>query len=171
MKQHKNISIIVAIDENNAIGKDNELLCHIPGDLQRFKKITMGHPVVMGRNTFESLPGGRLQGRKNIVISDDKNDNFEGCEMAYSIEAAIEKMDDTGENFIIGGGSVYKQFLPLSNKLYLTIIHKKFDADTFFPKINYAEWDEIEREYNPANEKHDFAFSYVTYKAKQHEAV
>ncbi len=169
MKQqiNKNISIIVAIDENNGIGKDNKLLCHIPGDLKRFKALTMGHPLVMGKKTFESLPNGPLPGRKNIVISDDKNDRFSGCEMAYSIEEAIEKMDDERENFIIGGGSIYKQFLPQSDKLYLTVIHKKFDADTFFPEINYTAWTEISREDVPVSEENDFAYSYIIYEKHQ----
>ena len=164
MKQHKkNISIIVAIDENNGIGRDNMLLCHIPGDLKRFKDLTMGHPLVMGKKTFESLPNGPLPGRENIVISDDRSDRFSGCEMAYSIDEAIDKMDAGKENFIIGGGSIYKQFLPLSGKLYLTVIHKKFDADTFFPEINYNEWTETYRKDIPGTEKNDFAYSYIIY--------
>ena len=137
----KPISIIVAIAEDNAIGKNNELLYRIPGDMKRFKKITSGHTIVMGKRTYFSLPKRPLPDRTNIVISDDKNDRFEGCIMAYSIEDAIEKCNDRDENFIIGGGIIYRAFFPFANKLYLTRIHKYFEADTFFPEIDPAQWE------------------------------
>ena len=136
----KNISIIVAIADDFGIGYKNDLLCHIPGDLPGFKKITTGHTVIMGRNTFLSLPKGALPNRTNIVISDNPEDSFEGCIMANSIEDAINKGED-GENFIIGGGMIYKQFLPLANKLYLTRVHKTFEADVFFPEINFQDFE------------------------------
>ncbi len=162
----KDISIIVAIAENNAIGKDNKLLWHIPDDLKRFKKITANHTVIMGKNTFFSLPSGALPNRKNIVISDDKNDKIKDCVMAYSIEDAINKCDDNKENFIIGGASVYRQFLKYTNKLYLTKVHKSFEADTFFPEINLNEWKLIERQdFKPA-QKNFFSYSYLVYKKK-----
>jgi len=142
----KPISIIVAIAQNNAIGKDNQLLWHIPADLKRFKLLTTGHTIVMGKRTFESLPSGPLSNRRSIVITDIAGEKIDGCTMAYSIVEAIEKMDDEKENFIIGGGSVYRQFLPMANHLYLTIVQKDFEADTFFADINYAEWETIERE-------------------------
>lgn len=113
----KNISIIVAIAENYAIGKDNNLLWHLSDDLKRFKKLTIGNIVIMGKKTFESLPKGALPERDNIVISDNKNDTFKDCIMADSIEDALNKCDETKEIFIIGGGSVYRQFLPLANKI------------------------------------------------------
>lgn len=161
------ISIIVALADGNAIGKNNDLLAYIPSDLKRFKKITTGHSVVMGKKTWESLPKKPLPERRNIVISDNRNDVFEGCEMAYSIEDALKKCSPEDENFIIGGASVYKQFLPFADKLYLTLIHKKFDADVFFPEINYSEWDMISREDIPAAEIADFPYSYVTYIRKK----
>jgi dihydrofolate reductase len=136
----KPISIIVAIADNNAIGKNNQLLYHIPGDLKRFRKLTTGHTVVMGKRTYYSLPKRPLPDRINIVVSDDRNDHFEGCIMAYSIEEAIEKCNEKDENFIIGGGIIYKEFYPFSNKLYITRIHKSFDADTFFPEIDPEQW-------------------------------
>jgi dihydrofolate reductase len=136
----KPISIIVAIAENNAIGKNNQLLCHVPGDLQRFSKITSGHTVVMGKRTYYSLPKRPLPNRINIVISDNRNDNFEGCVMAYSIEDALEQCNPADENFIIGGGIIYKEFFPFATKLYLTRIHKSFEADTFFPEIDPTKW-------------------------------
>ncbi len=158
----KNISIIVAIAENNAIGKDNRLLWHISEDLKRFKRITTGKTVIMGKNTFTSLPNGALPKRKNIVISDNTNDRFEGCTMAWSIEDALEKCDDN-ESFIIGGGSIYKQFLQLANKLYLTRVHKNFDADTFFPEINTNEWNEVEHINCEYDEKAGVSYSFITY--------
>jgi dihydrofolate reductase len=140
----KPISIIVAIADNNAIGIKNQLLHHIPGDLKRFKKITTGHTIVMGRNTYFSLPKRPLPDRTNIVISDDHNDLFEGCTMAYSIEEAIEKCSDSDENFIIGGGIIYREFFPGANKLYITRIHHSFEADTFFPEIDPQQWNILE---------------------------
>lgn len=142
----KPISIIVAIAKNNAIGKDNQLLWHIPADLKRFKQLTTGHTIVMGKRTFYSLPIRPLPNRRSIVITDVEGEEIEGCVMAYSIQDAINKMDEEKENFIIGGGSVYSQFLPLSHQLYLTVVEKEFEADTFFPEINHAEWEITERE-------------------------
>jgi dihydrofolate reductase len=136
----KPISIIVAIAENNAIGKNNQLLCHIPGDLKRLRKITTGHTVVMGKRTYFSLPKRPLPDRTNIVVSDDRNDHFEGCVMAYSIEEALDKCNEKDENFILGGGIIYREFFPFANKLYLTRIFKTFEADTFFPEIDPMQW-------------------------------
>lgn len=158
----KNISIIVAIAENNAIGKDNRLLWHISEDLKHFKRITTGKTVIMGKNTFTSLPNGALPNRKNIVISDNTSDRFEECTMAWSIDDALEKCDDN-ECFVIGGGSIYKQFLPLANKLYLTRVHKNFDADTFFPEINAKEWKELERIDCDYDQKAGISYSFITY--------
>ncbi len=110
----KPISIIVAIASNYAIGKDNDLLWHISDDLKRFKRITSGHTVVMGKNTFYSLPFRPLPKRRNIVLTDVPGEKIEGCEMAYSIDHAIELMDENSENFIMGGGSIYRQFMPLA---------------------------------------------------------
>lgn len=141
----KPISIIVAIAQNNAIGKDNQLLWHIPADLKRFKQLTTGHTIVMGKRTFESLPIRPLPNRRSVVITDIAGEEIEGCVMAYSIQDSIDKMDEDKENFIIGGGSVYRQFLPIADHLYLTIVQKDFDADTFL-EIDLSEWETIERE-------------------------
>jgi dihydrofolate reductase len=159
----KPISIIVAIAQNNAIGKDNQLLWHIPEDLKRFKALTTGHTIVMGKRTFESLPIRPLPNRRSIVITDVPGEQITGCEMAYSIEEAILKMEEGHENFIIGGGMVYKQFMPLAHKLYLTIVHKDFEADTFYTEIDYSEWNEIAREDIQAIESLGFDYSYITY--------
>lgn len=156
----KNISIIVAIAQNFAIGKNNDLLFHLPNDLKRFKQITLGKPVIMGRNTLLSLPNGPLKNRRNIVISDIPGEHFEGCEMTSSVEGAIDLVKQEAEAFIIGGGMIYRQFYPLAGKLYLTLVHKDFEADVYFPEINYDDWDESEREdcYDPVN---DFSYSYI----------
>ena len=135
------ISIIVAIAENYAIGKNNDLLWHISEDLKRFKILTTKHTVIMGKNTYLSLPKGALPNRTNIVITDDKNDQFENCIMAYSIEDAVNKCDkNESECFIIGGGMIYRQFLEIADKLYLTKVHKSCEADVFFPEIDYSRW-------------------------------
>jgi dihydrofolate reductase len=162
----KNISIIVAIAQNNAIGKNNDLLWHLPEDLKRFKKLTTGHTIVMGKKTFESLPHRPLPNRRSIVITDMPKEKIDGCEMAYSIEEAIDKCDPEKENFIIGGGSVYSQFLPFANKLYITKVFKDFEADIFFPEINYDDWDLLSREDFPPSEKDDFAYAYIIYSKK-----
>jgi len=154
----KNISIIVAIARNNAIGKDNKLLWHLPEDLKRFKKLTTNHWVVMGKNTFESLPSGPLPNRTNLVISDIEGEIISGCEMAYSIQEAISKCPDDEESFIIGGGSVYRQFLPFCSRLYLTIVQEDFEADTFFTEIDYSEWKEISKEEHFKDEKNPFDY-------------
>ncbi|MFO7658881.1 MAG: dihydrofolate reductase [Bacteroidales bacterium] len=159
----RQISIIVAISENFAIGKDNNLLWHIPDDLKRVKALTSGNVIVMGRNTYFSLPKRPLPDRVNIVITDNKNDCFDGCIMAYSFEEALKKMSGDKENFIFGGASIYRQFYPLADKLYLTLVHKLFDADTFFPEIDFREWNETERKDMPFNAALGFSYSYITY--------
>lgn len=163
---NKNISIIVAIAENNAIGNNNELLWKLSDDLRRFKKITSGHKVIMGRRTFESLPKGALPNRMNLVISDRPTEVFENCQMAYSIEEALGLCDEKEEAFVIGGGMIYKQFLPHARKLYLTKVHEEFEADTFFPEINYDEWNEISRESSLISEKNEYPHSYIVYERK-----
>jgi dihydrofolate reductase len=162
----KNISIIVAIADNNAIGKDNQLLWHLSDDLKRFKKLTTGHTVIMGRNTFLSLPNGALPNRRNIVISDKADEIFENCEMAHSIEEALELAGDTDECFIMGGGMVYRQLLPVAGRLYLTKVHASFEADTFFPDIDFTEWDEIESAFVEAGGKNEFPHTFALYERK-----
>lgn len=163
----KKISIIVAVASNGAIGKNNELLWHIPEDFQWFKKHTSGHTVVMGRNTWESLPLRPLPGRTNIVITDQANDNFGGCVIVSSIEEAIDKMDAKGENFIIGGGSVYGQFMPLAQKFYLTRVHRDFDADIYFPEYDLSEWEEIFREDYPETGPDKPGYSFIIYERRR----
>lgn len=159
----RNISIIVAIAENYAIGKDNLLLWHISEDLKRFKNLTTGHTLIMGRNTFLSLPNGALPKRRHIVISDQEGENFEGCEMARSMEEAIHLAGDREECFVIGGGMVYKQFLPMAGKLYLTRVQKSFEADTYFPEIDFSQWKALRSEDVPAGGKNQYSHSYTEY--------
>lgn len=155
-----NISIIVAIAQNFAIGKNNDLLFHLPNDLKRFKEITTGHSLIMGRNTLLSLPRWPLPNRRHIVITDKPDDHFPGCEVVFSINEAIEKVQGENEAFVIGGGMVYRQFYPLANKLYLTIINKSFDADTFFPEIDFSEWNELTRQEH-FDEINQFSYTYL----------
>jgi len=158
-----NISIIVAIAENRAIGKDNRLLWRLSADLKRFKTLTTGHTLIMGRNTFLSLPNGPLPNRRHIVISDLPGEQFEGCEMAGSIEQAVAMAGHSEECFVIGGGMVYAQFLPLAGKLYLTRVHESFDADTFFPEIDFSQWKAIHAEEVEADGKNEYPHTYTEY--------
>lgn len=161
----ENISIIVAIAQNFAIGKNNDLLFHLPDDLKRFKHITTGHPVIMGRNTLLSLPKGALPNRRNIVITDNPSDKFERCEMVFSLEEAVAAVKYEKEAFIIGGGMIYRQFFPVAKKLYLTLVHQDFDADVYFPAIDYSQWEELSRE-DLFDEKNGFHYSYLDLKRK-----
>ena len=165
MNKTSNISIIVAIAENFAIGKNNDLLFHLPNDLKRFKEITSGKTIIMGRNTLLSLPKWPLPNRRHVVITDKPEDNFPGCEVVFSIDEAIEKVKDESEAFIIGGGMIYRQFFPLAGKLYLTLVRQPFQADVYFPEINYSEWKEISRE-DFYDEKNDFKYSYLNLERK-----
>ena len=159
----KNISIIVAIAENRAIGLDNKLLWHISEDLKRFKKLTTGHTMIMGRNTFLSLPNGPLPRRRHIVISDVPGEAFDGCEMARSIEEAVKMAGETDECFVIGGGMVYAQFLPVAGKLYLTRVHHSFEADTFFPEIDFTQWEANSSETVDAGGKNQYPHTYIEF--------
>jgi dihydrofolate reductase len=157
------ITIIVATDINNGIGSSNNLLVHLPGDLKRFKKITMGHCVIMGKKTWESLPNKPLAGRKNIVLTDNELDCFDCAETARSIDEALRFCEPCKEIFIIGGGSVYRQFMPLADRLMVTHINKKFKADTFFPVIEPDIWYVAEKEEHISDEKDGISFTYMTY--------
>jgi dihydrofolate reductase len=158
------ITIIAAIAKNNALGKDNDLIWHIPADLKRFKKVTSGHHILMGRNTFESI-GKPLPNRTTIIITRNKNYFKEGCLIANSIEEAIELADTDEEIFIIGGAQIYKETIEkeLVDKLDITLVHKEFDADVFFPEIDTSIWKESVREDFKADEKNKLDFSFVSY--------
>jgi dihydrofolate reductase len=154
------VTIVVAISENNAIGKNNQLLWYLPADLKHFKNITTGHTVIMGRKTYDSV-GKALPNRRNIIIT-RKNITIEGCEVVKSIEDALALSGGEEEVFIVGGAEIYKQSIHLTDRIYLTIVHQKFDADSFFPEINYDEWQETEREDHQPDEKNKLPYSFIT---------
>ncbi len=158
------LSIIVAMAKNNEIGRNNDLLWRLPAELKHFKEITTGHTIIMGRKTFESLPKGALPNRRNIVLSRHANTRLEGCEVYSSLDAALIKLLDEEEVFIIGGAEVFRQAFPLADKLYLTRVHAEFpDADTFFPEIDRTDWRETFRETHPADEKNPYSFTFYEY--------
>ena len=153
------ISIIVAIAENGVIGDNNALLWNIKEDMRRFRTTTTGHPVIMGRKTYESI-GRPLPKRTNVVIT-RSDTTFEGCEVAHSLEEAVAMFPADEEVFIIGGAQIYKQALPLADKLYLTVVHRNYDGDTSFPEIDYSEWQEVAREEFDRGEEYDYPFTFV----------
>ena len=154
------ISIVVAIAANNAIGKDNQLLWRLPNDLKHFKQITSGHTIIMGRKTYDSV-GKPLPNRRNIVIT-RQNINIDGCEVVKSLDSALALCADEPEVFIVGGAEIYKQAILLTDTIYLTIVHHNFEGDTYFPEIKADEWKETEREDHKPDEKHEFAYSFIT---------
>ena len=159
----KSITIIVAAAENNAIGKDNDLIWSLPNDLKRFKKLTSGHSIIMGRKTFDSFPG-LLPNRKHIVISRNKNISFsDEITVVNNFEDAIRETGDDENPFIIGGGQIYKLAMDHGDKIELTRVHEEFKADTFFPKIDENKWRLINEEFNEKDERHQFSFTYKTY--------
>lgn len=158
-----NLSIIAALDKNNAIGYRNNLLCYLPADLKHFKQLTSGHSIVMGRKTFESLPKGALPNRKNIVLSKNKNFHCENCIIIRSVDELFNIDHDDDEIFIIGGAQIYSLFIDKANMLYLTHIHHEFKADTFFPEFNVENWKIIEKKDFEADDKNKFNFSFITY--------
>ena len=157
------ISIIAAIDQNNAIGLNNRLLCHLPNDLKYFKRVTSGHPVIMGWHTYESLPVKPLPNRKNIVICDLLSASAPGCCLVFSIEEACAQCDHTEESFVIGGAQVYRQMMQFAQKLYITRIHYEFEADVWFPDVKDTEWQQQSVERNEPDEKHPYAYSFEVY--------
>lgn len=153
-------SIIVAIAKNNAIGKDNKLLWYLPNDLKHFKDVTTGHTVIMGRKTFESV-GKPLPKRRNIVVT-RRAISIEGCEVVSSIEAALTLCADEEEVFIVGGAEIYKQSIPLTDRIYLTKVDQDFDGDSFFPELDAAEWKETERENFEPDDRNKLKYSFIT---------
>jgi dihydrofolate reductase len=154
------VSIIVAIGENHAIGKRNQLLWHMPNDLKHFKDITSGRTIIMGRKTFDSV-GKPLPRRRNIVVT-RQDITIPGCEVVKSIEDGLALCKDEDEVFIGGGAEIYKLAMHLTDRIYLTIIHKSFDADTFFPEIDKTEWKEVEHEDFEPDEKNPLPYSFIT---------
>lgn len=157
------VSIIVAFDENRLIGRDNQLPWHLPADLKHFKEITMGHHMIMGRRTFESI-GKALPGRTSVVITRQLDLQFEGCIMASSLEDAIQKCPANEDVFVIGGADVFNQAMRLCDKLHTTLIHHQFEGDTHFPELDPKVWQVTSRvDYQP-DEKNPWSYSYIDYK-------
>jgi dihydrofolate reductase len=154
------VSAVVAISENHVIGKDNKLLWYLPNDLKHFKEITSGHTIIMGRKTYESV-GKPLPRRRNIIIT-RQDITIEGCEVVNSIQAALALCKDEKEVFIVGGAEIYRQSINLTNRIYLTIVHKEFEGDSFFPEINKQEWREVSSEDHQPDEKNQLPYSFIT---------
>jgi len=162
------LSIIVAVGENNEIGFRNQLLWHLPADLMRFKQITTGHPVMMGQNTFESLPNGPLPGRTNIVLSLDPNFSHPNCLVFSSLADALIKLSGEQEVYVIGGGQIYRQTMPYADKLYLTRVHARFpEADVFFPEIIWTDWKKMNEIWHPADDKNNYSFTFYEFERKK----
>lgn len=157
------ITLIAAIGKNNELGCHNKMLWHLPEDFKHFKTKTTGHTIVMGRKTLESLPG-ILPNRKHIVLTRNKNWKHEGIEIAYSIQ---ELLDIKKPLFIIGGGEIYKAFLPYADVIELTRVDAEFKADAFFPKINFNEWQCTDSKQHQADDKHKYAYRFETWKRKE----
>ncbi|MCQ2959235.1 MAG: dihydrofolate reductase [Bacteroidales bacterium] len=155
------LSIIVAISENNVIGKDNALLWRLSGDMQFFKKTTTGHHIIMGRKTFDSLGKRLLPNRTSIVITRNTDyDMPEGGIVAHSVEDAISKVQNEEEAFVIGGEQIYKAALSFANTLYVTRVHHSFDGDAFFPEIDTNQWELVSEEHCSADEKNEYDYSF-----------
>jgi len=161
------ISIIVAIADNRAIGCKNTLPWRLPADFEYFKKNTLGKTLVMGLKTFESVGSKSLPGRKTIILNNDPGYKApENCVVAHSIEEVVEMSKDMPEVMICGGASVYAQFLPIADRLYLTFIHHNFEADTFFPEFDMSQFKEVKREDYKADEKNKYDYSFVVLEKK-----
>lgn len=159
------ITLIAAAAENNALGKNNDLIWHLPDDFKRFKAITSGHYIIMGRKTFESFPKP-LPNRTHVIITRQKNYNPENCIVVNSLEKAIEICPKDEDLFVIGGGEIYQQSIAIADKIELTRVHSTFEADTFFPEIDNTIWELVQEEFHPKDEKHLFDFSFQTYLKK-----
>ena len=157
------ISMIAVVDQNNAIGLNNRLLCHLPNDLKYFKRVTSGRPVIMGWRTYESLPVKPLPHRTNIVLCDVLDASLPGCIVVSSIDEACARCDGAEECFVIGGAQVYRQMMPLAQKLYITRVHHTFEADVWFPEIETCRWRQLSSEWNAPDEKHPYAYSFEVY--------
>lgn len=160
------ISLIWAMDENRVIGNNNQLPWRIPAELQYFKKVTMGHPIAMGRKTFESI-GKALPGRENIVITRNKEFQREDCTVFYSLADFIDDAKRrTEEIFVIGGAKIFKEVFPLADRLYITKIHHSFTGDTFFPEFSLTDWTLLKQEKGPKDDKNPYDYEFLVYEKK-----
>lgn len=156
------LSLIVAVAQNGIIGRDNQLIWHLPNDLKQFKRLTTGHPIIMGRKTFDSI-GKPLPNRTSIVITRNKEWQHEGVVVVHSVEEAIAaaQQTQTDEAFVIGGAEIYRKMLPLADKLYLTEVKADFEGDAYFEAISNNEWKEVSRVAHSVDEKHSIPFDFV----------
>ena len=162
----KTIKAIVAVDENGAIGRQGDLLCHLPADMRHFKEMTMGHSIVMGRKTFESFPRRPLPGRQNLVITRSAGWQYPGVIVAHSLEQAIA-MAETDTVFIIGGAQIYEQALPVVDVLHLTLIHARWaSVDVYFPALDPNQWQEVEREHHTSDHRNAYEYDFITLKRR-----
>lgn len=160
------IHLLVAKSDNNVIGQDNQLIWHLPNDLKHFKEITTGHPIIMGRKTFESI-GRILPNRTNIIITRNRNYSIENAKVAHSLNEALELAKEIDKNiFIIGGGKIYEQAIDFADILEVTEVHENFEGDTYFPEIDLNVWKEISRIKHYKDEKNEFDYSFVRYERK-----
>ncbi|MBR4828618.1 MAG: dihydrofolate reductase [Muribaculaceae bacterium] len=163
----KAVHAIVAIDENGAIGRQGELLCHLPADMRHFKEVTMGHSIVMGRKTFDSFPRRPLPGRQNIVITRDPNWAYPGVTVAHGLDEALAAAQNNMV-FIIGGAQIYELALPRVEVLHLTRIHARWaSADVFFPALDMNEWQEVDREHHASDHRNAYEFDFITLKRRE----
>ena len=156
------IIMIAAVAKNNALGKDNELVWHLPNDFKRIKTLTSGHHIIMGRKTFESFPKP-LPNRTHIIITRQKNYQAEGCIIVDSIEKALSICPKDEDSFIIGGGEIYTLGLAYTDKIEITRVHSSFEADAYFPEINKKDWKLEKYDFNEKDEKHKYDYTYETY--------
>ena len=165
------ISIIVSVSENWIIGKNNKLIWKLSDDLKRFKKLTTGHPVIMGQRTFESLPKGALPNRTNIVLTDDPNFTAPNVISSYNVIESLEKAKSLHGNdcevFIIGGGMIYREFLDYADCVYLTTVHKKLDGDTTFPKLKPSQWEIVSEKLKTKDDNNEYDHTYRIYNRKK----
>jgi dihydrofolate reductase len=159
------ITFVVAAAENNAIGKDNQLLWKLPTDLKHFQTITLGHTIIMGRKTFDSM-GKPLPRRRNIVITRNPDLEIDGAEVTQSLDEALNLCQDEEEVFVIGGAEIYKAALEKTDKIFLTRVHQNFEGDAYFPELDPKKWVETAREYHEPDEKNPIAFSFITLESK-----
>lgn len=156
------VSAIVAAAENNAIGKDNHLLWHLPNDLRFFKRTTTGHPVIMGRKTYESV-GKPLPNRRNIIVTRQAAYAAAGAEVVHSLAAALDACTGLQEVFVVGGAEIYQQALPVIDRIYLTRVHVVLPGDSFFPQLDEGVWRLVSEDHHPADDRHDYSYTFEIY--------
>ena len=166
MARAQRVALIAAMAENRVIGVDNTLPWHLPADLKHFRRLTTGHPVIMGRRNYESI-GKPLPDRTNIVVTRNPDYRALGCLVKHSLQEALSSASNTAEIFVIGGAEIYRQAFDHADRLYLTLVHAQVNGDTYFPDFNQHQWQEISRERHEADDKHAYAYTFLVYDRKQ----